>query len=174
MPLEQHRTDDQASFDPCRAKIVTIQYQPLDDRTGQPLGPLQILREWDNDEKSIVERFRKVYITGNNWDFIPVGNNLAFESKFMKYKLKQHCGLEGLQLGHRPMIDLKHTLVIANRGSFKGYQRFLGKSGVAKNIAPWYYSGNYQAIEKYVIEEAEDFGKAYAILKAKLPGIVDC
>ena len=54
------------------------------------------------------------------------GNKLAFECRFMKYKLKRYCDLDGLELGQRPMIDLKHVLVIANNGYFKGYQRFLG------------------------------------------------
>jgi hypothetical protein len=127
------------------------------------------LREWELGEKAILEQFRTLYLSGNVWDFVPVGNNLAFESKFMKYKLKQYYNLEGLRLGHRPMIDLRHVLVIANNGSFKGYQRFLGKSGLASNMAAWYYEQNYSAIESYVTKEVEDFVKVYCQLKASLP-----
>ena len=70
------------------------------------------------------------------------------------------------------MIDLKHVLVIANNGSFKGYQKFLGKSGLAANISQWYYGGNWGAIEAYVQKEAQDFVRAYSILKQNLVKIV--
>lgn len=173
VPLEQYRSEEKAGTDPCKAKIVTIQYQRLDSRTGRPLGKLEILKEWDSSEKAIIEQFRKIYLSGNVWDFIPVGNNLAFESRFMKYKLKQHCNLEGLRLGHRPLIDLRHVLIIANGGSFKGYQRFLGKSGLAKDMASWYYAKNYSAIEDYITKEIEDLVKVYVLLKARLPMIIE-
>jgi hypothetical protein len=131
---------------------------------------LQILKEWESDERTILEQFCKVYLKGI-WDFIPVGNNLAFESRFMKHKLKQHFNLEGLRLGHRPMIDLKHVLVIANGGSFVGYSRFLGKSGLARNMEAWYWEGNYDAILGYVRKEVEDFVRTYSFLKKELSRI---
>jgi hypothetical protein len=90
----------------------------------------------------------------------------------MKYKLKQYCGLEGLRLGHRPMIDLKHVLVIVNNGSFKGYPCFLGKAGLARNMAAWYYNKDCQKILDYVITEVADFLKIYFVLKTVLPRIV--
>jgi hypothetical protein len=172
VPLEQYRNDEFAGLDPCKAKIITIQYQRLDSRTGKPLEPLHILKEWELGEKGIVEQFRQTYISNNLWHFISVGNNLAFESCFMKYKLKQYCGLEGLRLGHRPMIDLKHVLVLVNNGSFKGYQRFLGKIGLAKNMASWYYGRNYEAIENYINNEVRDFLRMYFVLKTVLPKII--
>jgi len=171
VPLELYRNVEKAGTDPSMAKIISIQYQHLDGRTGQPFGELQILKEWESSEKTIVEQFRQVYLTGIEWDFIPIGNNLLFESRFMKHKLKQYCNAEGLKLGQRPMIDLKHTLVMANNGSFKGYDRLLGKSSLAANMAEWYYSKNYSMIEQYITKEASDFIKAYAVLKRELPGI---
>jgi hypothetical protein len=161
VPLDEFRTDAGASFDPSKAKIISIQYQKLDVAAGE----LVILKEWEpgSSERAIVERFKKIYIDNGIWGFIPVGNNLAFECRFMKYKLKQYCGLHGLQLGHRPMIDLKHVLVIANHGSFRGYQRFLGKSGQAGNIAQWYYDKNWANIEQYIMKEAKDFIRVYQI-----------
>jgi hypothetical protein len=174
-PLEQYRSVDGASFDPCKSKIITIQFQRLDSKTGQPAGDLQILKEWlpGSSEASIVNEFRKIYIDGGIWQFIPVGNNLAFECKFLKFKLRQFCALEGLKLGQRPMIDLKHVLVIANNGSFMGYQRFLGKTGQAENMAQWYYDNNWCLIERYIRKEAKDFVEIYSILKRKLPKIAN-
>lgn len=80
-------------------------------------------------------------------------------------------GQKNLRLGHRPMIDLKHVLVLVNNGYFKGYQRFLGKIGLAKNMTSWYYSANYHAIENYIRREVDDFLKMYFILKVVLPRI---
>ncbi|MFY3742155.1 MAG: hypothetical protein HMLIMOIP_002619 [Candidatus Nitrosomirales archaeon] len=173
-PLEQYRAEIGASFDPCKSKIISIQYQELDNRTGHPTQELQILKEWlpESSEKAIVEQFKKMFIDRGIWQFIPVGNNLAFECRFMKYKLKQYCNLEGLKLGQRPMIDLKHVLVIANNGSFKGYARLLRKSGLALNITSWYYDKNWTMIEQYITKEASDFVKAYSVLKKEIPNIV--
>lgn len=172
-PLEQYRNVVGASVDPCKAKIITIQFQQLDGRTGQPVGDLQILKEWlpGSSEASIVKQFKKIFIDKGIWEFIPVGNNLAFECRFMKYKLRQYCDLDGLKLGHRPMIDLKHVLIIANNGSFKGYQRFVGKSGQAAHMMEWYYNKNWAAIEQYIRKEAEEFVRVYSILKEHIPRI---
>ena len=57
-------------------------------------------------------------------------------------------------------------------GSFKGYQQFLGKAGAARNMAAWYYSGNYREILEYVNDEVQDFLKMYFILKMGLPKMV--
>jgi hypothetical protein len=173
VPLEEYRHQNGASFDPSHAKIISIQYQRLHPLTGQPLNDLQILKEWEtgSSEKLIVELFKKLFVDGGIWQFIPVGNNLVFECRFLKHKLKQYCNVEGLKLGHRPMIDLKHVMVIANNG-FKGYHRLLGKSGVAGNIEEWYYNRNWEAIEHYITNEAKDFVKAFALLKRELPKIM--
>jgi hypothetical protein len=173
VPLELYRSDVGASFDPSKAKIISIQYQRLDNAAGSP-NPLVILKEWEPgfSERVIVEQFRRIFIDSGIWQFIPVGNNLAFECRFMKHKLRQYCSLECLKLGHRPMIDLKHVLVIANKGSFKGYQRFLSKSGQGANMAKWYYSNNWRAIEDYIADETSEFVKVYSILKEALPRIV--
>ncbi len=170
VPLDEYRHDAGASFDPSKAKIITIQYQRLDSAAGE----LVILKEWEpgSSERAIVEQFRWIFIDNGIWQFIPVGNNLAFECKFMKYKLKQYCDLNGLKLGQRPVIDLKHVLVIANNGSFKGYQKLLGKSGLAANLAQWYYDKNWAAIEKYVRQETSDFIEAYYYLTMEVPKII--
>jgi hypothetical protein len=90
----------------------------------------------------------------------------------MKHKLKQHCGLANLQLGHRTMIDLKHVLVLVNNGYFRGYQRFLGKAGRARDMASWYYAGNYPAILEYINDEVQDFLWMYFVLKTVLPRMI--
>lgn len=172
VPLDEYRIDAGASFDPCKAKIISIQYQRLGSAGAEQLI---ILKEWGlgSSERAIVEEFKQVFLDKGIWDFIPVGNNLAFECRFMKYKLKQYYGLEGLKLGHRPMIDLKHVLVIANNGSFKGYQRLLGKSGEAANMTQWYHDENWSMIEQYIRKEADDFVEIYSLLKRELPRLTN-
>ncbi len=171
VPLEEHFHNEQASFDPSKSKIITIQYQPLDIKNGEAIGDLTILKEWlsSSSERKIVEQFKRIFIDNGIWGFIPVGNNLLFECRFMKYKLKQYCNLDGLFLGHRPMIDLKHILIIMNRGKFKGCAELIGKSGRARNMLQWYVRQDYSEIEKYVIEEAKDFISVYSFLKNLLP-----
>lgn len=171
VPLVQFMENEQASFDPSMSKIISIQYQQLDSKTGNPVSDLKILKEWQSysSEEAIVTKFKEVFIDNGIWSFIPVGNNLLFECRFLKYKLKQYCNLDRLYLGHRPMIDLKHILIILNGGRFRGCAEFIGKTGRARNMAQWYASKNYDIIEEYIIEEARDFATVYSILKKEIP-----
>jgi hypothetical protein len=69
VPLEQYRSDVGASFDPLRARIISIQYQRLDGAAGRPAQQLVILKEWEpgSSEGAIVEQFKKVFIdNGSN------------------------------------------------------------------------------------------------------------
>ncbi|HVX03017.1 MAG TPA: hypothetical protein VHA09_07665 [Nitrososphaera sp.] len=116
--------------------------------------------------------FRQTYISGSIWNFAPFGNNLVFELSFMKHKLKQYFGCEGLMLGHRSIIALKHVLIIVNNGSFKGYQHLLGKAGRVRVMTTWYYNGSYQAILDYVNFEGREFLKMYLVPKTVLPRMI--
>jgi hypothetical protein len=171
VPMPQYIEDEQASFDPLKAKIITIQYQPLDIKTGKAIGELTIMKEWgtDSSERYIIESFKRLYLDNGIWTFIPVGNNLVFECRFMKYKFKQYCNLKDLYLGHRPMIDLKHILIIMNGGKFRGCAELIGKTGNAKNMSRWYNIKDFDAIEQYIKQEATNFITAYSILKMELP-----
>jgi hypothetical protein len=161
-----------ASFDPIKSKIISIQFQPLDTLSGCPSGEFQILKEWDWNEKIIVEEFRRIYIDNGVWSFIPVGNNLVFENRFLKYKFHFYCGLDGQKLGQRPMIDIKPILIMKNRGRFRGCAQAVGKIGEAQNISKWYASREYKKIESYIIKEAENFLQSYCILKRIIPEII--
>jgi hypothetical protein len=67
------------------------------------------------------------------------------------------------------MIDLKSILIIKNHGYFKGCASAIGKCGKAAHISEWYSNKEYDMIDQYVIEEAEDFIYAYSILKNEIP-----
>lgn len=82
-----------ANLEPEDGKVITIQYQRLDSRTGVALEPLTILKEWESTEEEILERFKPM-ITENWWNFIPVGYNLNFEFKFLREKFREYFGLD--------------------------------------------------------------------------------
>jgi len=171
VPLDQYREEPRAGLDTLKSKIITIQYQPLDTVTGRPHGNLMILKEWElGSERAFIEHFRPMYVP-DIWAFVAVGNNLSFECKFMKYKLLEYCNLSNLRLGQRPMIDLKHVLIMKNYGQFKGCTQCIGKRGLAKNISGWYWNGNYDAILDYIQNEARDFIRAYMVMKREIPKI---
>lgn len=173
VPNPEFIDEPYASLEPSKAKIITIQYQPLNTYNGLPTGELTILKEWDkqSSERVILEKFRKIYLENGIWGFIPVGNNLLFECRFMKYKLKEYFNLHRLKLGQKPLLDIKHILILMNNGRFKEYSKPIGKSGKAANMMNWYYNQHFDMIEQYITEEAESFLKAYSILKRELPKI---
>jgi hypothetical protein len=156
-------------------KIITIQFQELSTREGHPQGELVILSEWHSgSEEAVLAEFRKRFLTGRPFDFIPIGLNLyGFDLILIIRRLNKYFDL---QLGidffrDRPVIDIKSILVIMNNGMFSGYQRILGKIESGTLIRDWYEKKDYDRIEKYVREEAGIFIKNYQILKAELPKI---
>lgn len=170
-PLGAYKHVPDAGFNPITAKIISIQYQKLWQETGEPIEELKILKEWDDDssEELIIKEFAKIFFSDYVWDFVPIGNNLAFDFRFLKAKFNQYLGERTRRLGHRPFVDVKHTLIIINNGQFRGYDALLGKSHEAKNIPDWYYSKQFDRIEDYIQREAKSFIDTYQILLKLLP-----
>ena len=161
-------------LDPSRHKIITIQYQELDMRTGSPKGSLTILREWESSEAEIVSRFLEVLNPTNDFDFIPVGFNLRFELFFLRERvarvLNQRLDDRWVFYG-LPRIDIKSTLVMINGGRLKGttLDWFVRKEAPNWKIPDLYHAGEFDAIERYFRDEAEKFVHAYRFLKQELP-----
>lgn len=104
-------------------KIITIQFQPIDLRTGIPKGELIILKEWESSEKQIVtEFFNRFFAEGLSvWNFIPVGYNLNFEWEFLICKFEKYLSkkLASKDLHYKiPHLDLKPIVVLLNDGKF--------------------------------------------------------
>lgn len=171
VPYPEYVDYPEAGLDPSKSKIITIQYCPLDTYTGRPLGPLIILKEWRNCE-SILEIFKHAYLDNGPWSFIPVGNNLLYECKFLKHKFELFYDLKGLKLGQRPMIDIKSILVIKNHGKFKGSALSAGKTGEASNMNTWYYNKEFDKIVEYIMRETVNFTNVYSTLKTVIPEII--
>lgn len=143
---------------PESSKIVTIQYQKLNSKTGVPLGPLVILKEWEDGESKIVDRLiRGTLITSRHeFDCVPIGNNLKFEHRFLHHKSMQY-GLPTIDVADRPQIDLHPILVLMNHGNFNGsgLDKMTGKKQSGRQVAEWYEEERYDMIEEYVTDEAD-------------------
>ena len=107
------------------------------------------------------------------WDFIIIGKNLMFEFCFLSEKMEQYdLGRFNFRSAReRAFIDLKPLLVMINNGRFKGYDKLIPKTNPMRNeeISQFYKQGKYDSIVQYIQDEAEDFIKAYQILKREMP-----
>ncbi len=159
-------------FDPSEDKIITIQFQKLHRYTGEPIGDLEILKEWESSEEGILTEFLPNLIE-EKWDFIMVGNNLLFEFMFLTHKARKY-GLHEFDISHwhdRVSLDIKHILIMINKGNFKGYPKLIRKTGkvTGKEIPGLYNDKRWPDIVKYIQDEAESFIKAFKVLKRVMP-----
>ena len=106
-----------------------MQYQRLSTEDGKPEGDLHILTEWDHgSEKEMLDVFRKIFVTGKDFDFIPIGVNLyGYDLIAIIHKMNYYfnLNLDMTFFRNRPVIDIKPILVIMNRGVLKGYNNLL-------------------------------------------------
>ncbi|MEE9282696.1 MAG: hypothetical protein V3U49_01320 [Nitrososphaerales archaeon] len=171
-----HDPNPRANLDPKHGRIITIQFQQLDSRTGSPLEPLTILKEWESSEAKILGEFKPL-ITQNWWNFIPVGFNLNFEFKFLREKFKEYFVFDFSADAwlDRPKKDLKVIGVILNQGTFKGatLDSFTKKPTSGAKIPEWYREGDsgYSKILDYVKYETESFLTFWQKLKKNLPSL---
>mgnify|MGYP001161100666 CR=1 FL=1 len=159
-------------LDPKKDKILTIQYQELNRNTGEPIGELKILKEWESSEKEIISQF----LTNTNvldnyaFSFVPVGYNLNFEHNFLRERTKIN-GLQIVDILNKPFIDLRVIGILMNKGEFKGsgLDKLTGKEGEGSNIPIWYNNHEYEKIIEYITQEAREFIKFNVWLYKKLP-----
>ncbi len=169
--------NEEANRNPETGKIVTIQFQKLDAKTGVPIEPLTILKEWEagSSERKILEEF-KPYIITNVWNFIPLGYNLNFEFKFLRHKFKEYFNIDfsADEFLERPKNDLKLIGVILNDGIFKGatLDSFTDKEHGGFMVPIWYRKGDYDAILNYVRKETNAFLDVWQKLKKDLHSLL--
>ena len=151
-------------------KIITIQYMELDKNTGNPVGPLKILKEWDDDEKTILKRFIEEFKPEDKWAFIPVGYGLGFEHRFFWERCKFN-GLGEFSIFNGPFLDLMTVGVLMNKGESygSGLDKMTNKPHDGKIIVQWYKEEKYTEIENYIKKEAEEFRNFYAKLLVEMP-----
>lgn len=160
-------------------KIITIQFQRIDSKSGKPIEDLTILKEWDSSEKEIVTKFFDLFFSQKSgiWDFVPVGFNLNFDFEFLISKFKKHLDvkLTSRDLHYeRPHLDLKPIIVLLNDGEFVGatLDRFTSKQHNGKEIKEWYQNKQFDRIEQYVKNEAKSFLEFYRKVKVNIHKII--
>lgn len=173
--LVEHYFDiETTGLEPEHDKIITIQIQKLVGRTGEPIGEIDILKEWESSEKELIEKVMPFMTCQNPFEFIMVGKNLLFDFMFLSKRAEKY-GLKGFDLRFiysRVFTDLKHILVMINEGSFRGYDKLLKKPKMTnEQIGQFYEQKNYEEIVKYIKEEAKIFADAYQKLRKEMPSL---
>jgi hypothetical protein len=172
LSLEYYFDTETAGIDPLEDKIITIQYQRLNGFTGEPIGDLEILKEWESSEEGIIRTFYPLLQCQNVFDFVPVGNNLLFDFHFLDVRSRKY-GLPGfdLQCCHRhPFLDLKDILVLVNKGSFKGYSRIFDEGSLDQvDVPKLYEQRKYKQIVQYIKDENTFFLAVLGSLMQRCP-----
>ncbi len=169
--IETRATGDKPDY--ANDEILAITYQPLDNHTGRPKGPLTILKGWETSEEEILTRFLPLFNPDRPWQFVPIGNNLSFDHTCLIYRYR-HYGVEikaWKLFTERPSVDIKGLLVLCNGGSFKGcgLDNFTRKTHSGAKIIEWVDAGDYAAVEEYIRTEAAAFIELYQYLLRSMP-----
>lgn len=153
--FDQETTGD----DPQQDRIVTVQLQQLDDDL-EPVGPLQIMAEWEWGEKQIVQMALEKGVLQPNWDFVPVGNRLRFDLTFlieraMKWNLIQWDAATLKYYWYtKPFLDLQPILILMNHGKFTGSSlHVFADKDLGARVPAMYRKGAYADIIAYVTRE---------------------
>lgn len=163
-------------FNPETDKLLTVQFQQIDSK-GFPVGDLNILKEWEEGEKAIVQKIHHfLIISGEGWGIIPIGHNLIFDLTFLWAKFKQYSlQVEPLSeyIYKKPMIDIKHMLVMMNGLNFKGagLDKMTNKKTDGRVVPEYYRNREYGKITDYIIQETESFLEFFQKCLKKLPSI---
>lgn len=160
-------------LNPDHDEIVTIQYQKLDFNTGEPAGPLVILKAWESSEKDILEKFAEVF-GKEEWGFIAHGYNLKFEHNFLFTRSAINGFKEPINLMSRPIIDLHPVGVLLNDGKFKGsgLHNISTKETNGSSCLEFYRNKEYKRMESYIKQETEAFLKLYVWLRKRMPKVL--
>ncbi|MCW8966139.1 MAG: ribonuclease H-like domain-containing protein [Candidatus Pacearchaeota archaeon] len=153
-------------------KIITIQYQQLDRTTGEAIGELIILKEWELGEREMLKKFiiDSKILDAYAFSFVAVGYNLTFEHNFLKERSRFH-DLPEIDIVSKPFIDLRAVGILMNNGEFKGsgLDKLTGKKRNGAGIPEWFLAKEYENIIGYIVNEAEEFVKFNVWLYANLP-----
>ena len=159
-------------LDPKTDKIITIQFQELNRYTGETIGELIILKEWESSEKQIISEFieKSGILDDYDFSFVPVGYNLRFEHNFLKIRSEIN-GLPSLDILDIPFIDLRAVGILLNDGQFKGsgLSDLTGKKGHGGQIPIFYQNKEYDKIIDYIKNETGEFIKFNVWLYRKMP-----
>ncbi len=160
-------------IDPQQDKIITIQYQMLQD--GEPVGDLVILKEWESSEGEIVKEILDKELLHPGWDFVPIGNRLKFDTIFIIEKAQEY-GLLDWKIGDikyyffkKPKVDIASTLIMMNDLKFagSGVDNFT-KKGKGEIVPVLYAKREYDEIIDYIHTERDAVLGLFAELRTVL------
>ena len=167
--------------DPKLDRLVSISFQKIESRTGNPIGELQILKSWETSERTILSEFLKkthwLDTPPKSWEFIPIGFNLSFDLWVIYYRTKKNLEFD-LNLDflfHKlPKIDIKSIFVLANEGEFKGasLDKFSDKSIDGAYAYESIKEEKWEDLLQYIKDETDSFLKIYQQLLKKFPTIL--
>ncbi|MFX0072472.1 MAG: hypothetical protein ACFFAO_15415, partial [Candidatus Hermodarchaeota archaeon] len=111
------------------------------------------------------------------WEFIPAGTNLSYDLFTILRRSKELLRIEipvQLIMHKIPKIDLKSSLVLANKGNFKGasLDNFSKKSSSGKIAKSYIKNKDWDKLLNYIKQEAEGFLDVYKILVKNIPYIL--
>ncbi|MBI5553773.1 MAG: ribonuclease H-like domain-containing protein [Candidatus Diapherotrites archaeon] len=159
-------------LDSQKDKIITIQFQELDKNSGEALGELVILKEWESSERDIIRQFIEKTRIADPYPFafVPVGYNLNFEHNFLKERTALHS-FTPLDILSKPFIDLRPFGIIMNRGEFKGsgLDKITAKPMNGRLVPQWYFAREFDRIVDYVRTETAAFIELNAWLHREMP-----
>lgn len=155
--LDQETTGD----DPQQDRIITVQFRQLDDDL-RPVGPLQIMAEWEWGEKQIIQMILEKGVLQPDWDFVPVGNRLRFDLTFLIERatkwglIKWDMATLKYYWFTKPILDLQPVLILMNRGNFTGSSlHVFSDKEPGRKVPALYLKGAYADIVAYVTREQE-------------------
>jgi uncharacterized protein YprB with RNaseH-like and TPR domain len=178
--MEYYFDTETTGTDPTKHKIITIQWQLLDRSSGEPVGELQILKEWESSEKEILKEFLPKIQCDYRWNFIAIGKNLLFDFNFLdkrieKWGLTDFRRFDLAYCQDRVFLDLKHPIVLMNNSQFVGYNEVLDKDGslegVNAKMKELYDNEKYDEIIDYIKKEAGITIEAFKMLKKHMPSL---
>ncbi len=160
---------------PSTDKIITIQYQKLDD-LGNPIEDIVILKSWESDEKTILEQFMNIYHMGNDnykWQFIPIDNMINYSlltiaHRAMNHKLLTISGsLCDSLFYNKPMLNIQPIFIFGNSMSFKSGLRI--NEYARLNIPTLYKNKKYDEITKIIENKAVAMIQCIRLFIEKIP-----
>ena len=161
-------------LEPDDNEIITIQWCELERNTGRRTGDVNILKSWESSERDILTQFTDSVRLQDPYEFnfIPVGYNLAFEHGFLSRRSGIH-GTFPIDIISRPYIDLQQLSILMNRGEFKGTKLsdMTNKPSDGRVIPEWYRQQEFSKIEEYVRTETDEFVKFIQWAFESVPGL---
>jgi hypothetical protein len=162
---------------PSTDKIITIQYRKLDD-LGNPIGDLIVLKSWESDEKTILEKFMNICHLGNDaykWQFIPIDNMINYSLLTIAHRLSAHKLLTvngsfcDSLFYSKPMLNVQPIFIFGNNMSFKSGLKI--NEYARQNIPTLYKNKNYDEIVKIIGKKADAMIQCIQLFTQKIPTV---